>query len=507
MSARSSRAIATSLAVSLASLWVLPTTLNFDPWAWLVWGREVARLDLDTTGGPSWKPFPVLITTVLSVFGDAAPALWMLLARAGGALTLTIVGVLGALLARRWGLSGWWARGAGLIAAALLFLSPDPEPRFARTVLEGHSAPLAAGFTTWAVERHLAGRPRHAFLALAMASLVRPEAWPFLLAYGAWLLWSTPSACDPKPVLGQVRTTWRAMFGTRIVVVGGWAAVGVLWFGGDLWGSGSPWHGADVAQVGPSTFADRVRLAVEVPAEMVAPVVWILAAIGGVVAWRRRRSGGGASGDTVLAVLGLAAAWVGIVVTLTLVLGYAALSRFLLAPAALVCVVAGIGLVHLLTVLVSARGSHVARGSTRTGWVVVVVAVVVAIGASVPRVIGLSTVWAEVRDRGVVSADLDSAVDAALVTAGGRDAVLACGQLSIETGPLVRPQLPWILDVPLHQVIRAQAPVHPGVMFIVRDSKVARTQTSKPPEQWRVLAETDHWLVLAIGCPSLLTGP
>ena len=35
---------------------LLPATLAYDPWAWLTWGREIAHLDLDTTGGPSWKP-------------------------------------------------------------------------------------------------------------------------------------------------------------------------------------------------------------------------------------------------------------------------------------------------------------------------------------------------------------------------------------------------------------------------------------------------------------------
>ena len=63
----------------------LPATLAYDPWAWLVWGREIGHLDLDTTGGPSWKPLPVVITTPLAVLGDLAPTLWLVVARTGRA--------------------------------------------------------------------------------------------------------------------------------------------------------------------------------------------------------------------------------------------------------------------------------------------------------------------------------------------------------------------------------------------------------------------------------------
>jgi len=48
-----------------------------------MWGREIGQLDLVTTGGPSWKPLPVVFTTVFSFFGsDLAPYLWLWLARA-----------------------------------------------------------------------------------------------------------------------------------------------------------------------------------------------------------------------------------------------------------------------------------------------------------------------------------------------------------------------------------------------------------------------------------------
>src|SRR5256714_6842134 len=71
-----------ALAIAALSL-LIPSTPSYDPWAWLVWGREVAHLDLHTTGGPTWKPLPVIFTTVFSLSGNASPDLWLVVARAG----------------------------------------------------------------------------------------------------------------------------------------------------------------------------------------------------------------------------------------------------------------------------------------------------------------------------------------------------------------------------------------------------------------------------------------
>src|SRR5215218_7724946 len=102
--------------VALAGLsLLLPWALAFDPLAWLVWGRDAGHLSLDTTTGPSWKPFPVLFTFVFAPWSGAAPALWMIVARAGGLLALWGAYVLGDRLAGRW---------AGVAAACAIALSP-----------------------------------------------------------------------------------------------------------------------------------------------------------------------------------------------------------------------------------------------------------------------------------------------------------------------------------------------------------------------------------------------
>src|SRR5205807_7521959 len=70
------------LVIAALSL-LIPSTPSYDPWAWLVWGREIVHLNLQTTGGPSWKPLPMIFTTVFALFGRAAPDLWLAVARAG----------------------------------------------------------------------------------------------------------------------------------------------------------------------------------------------------------------------------------------------------------------------------------------------------------------------------------------------------------------------------------------------------------------------------------------
>src|SRR3954451_17471851 len=102
--------------LGLAALSLLgPAMPTYDPWAWIIWGREITHLDLNTVSGPSWKPLPILFTTPFALLGDAAaPGLWLLIARAGGLLAIAMAYRLGSRLG---------GRAAGLIAAAALGLA------------------------------------------------------------------------------------------------------------------------------------------------------------------------------------------------------------------------------------------------------------------------------------------------------------------------------------------------------------------------------------------------
>src|SRR3954451_6177075 len=128
-------------ALSLA----LPSVPTQDSWSWIVWGREVLHLSLDTTSGSSWKPLPVLFTTGFSVFGDAAPELWLMVARAGGLLAVLFAFRIAAKLA---GPPLGVAAGA---VAALSMASAD----WLRYLAHGNVEPLSAGLVLGAIDRHL----------------------------------------------------------------------------------------------------------------------------------------------------------------------------------------------------------------------------------------------------------------------------------------------------------------------------------------------------------------
>src|SRR3954453_22800226 len=118
-----------------------------------------------------------MFTTVFSVFGSAAPDLWLVVARAGavGAIVLAfrVARTLGG------GIVG------GVAAAAALAIAPW----WIRNAALGNSEGLIVAFLLGAIDRHLAGDRRAAFLLAAAGGLLRPETWPFLGLYGLWLLY------------------------------------------------------------------------------------------------------------------------------------------------------------------------------------------------------------------------------------------------------------------------------------------------------------------------------
>lgn len=440
--------VAVCLAVAVVSL-VLPATLAFDPWAWLVWGREILHLDLDTTGGPSWKPLPVLAATVVSATGDHAPTLWLVGARAAGLLAVVFAFRLAARYA---------GIGAGAVAAVLLLLTPDGGPRFLRLVVEGHAAPVSVTLGLWAVERHLDGRRGHALVLGTAVALMRPEAWPFLGLYAAWL--------------------WRREPAERPVVAVALAAVPLLWFGGDWWGSGDPWHGADAAQVVSGSAADRFGLAAERALTVVVPPAWLGA--GAAVVTARRR------GDWVLPVLaGAALAWLGLVTVMSIVLGYAALSRFYLAAAGVLCVLAGVGAARVVAAL--------SRGRARVALAAALV--VASLPAVLPRVAALGTLADGIRTRAELESELDVALDQT-----GRAAVLACGEVAIDHSEVPRMALAWKLGIPLGQV-GGRLPEDSGVALARPGGRLDGRLSGKPPPEVVMLGRSDEWVVYAVSCP------
>ncbi|HZO36090.1 MAG TPA: hypothetical protein VFB41_04350, partial [Solirubrobacteraceae bacterium] len=402
--------------LALAALTLLaPSAPTYDPWAWIVWGREILHLDLQTTAGPSWKPLPVAFTTVFALFGSAAPTLWVLVARTGA--------FYGALAAFRLGRRLGGKTHAGLAAGGAAAVGVLLAPWYVRNGALANSEGLQVAFALAAIERHLAGKPRVAFALALGLGMLRPEAWAFVGLYGLWLLWS------------DRRSLW--------LVAVGLVSLPVLWLAPEKWGSDDWLRAAHRAQqpVGNSA-AFSSNPTVEVLREgaaMLTPPIWAGLGMLAVVAALRR--------DRRVAVLVAATAgWVLLVAVMT-ANGYSGNQRYLIVPAALVIVLAAAGAGQAVALL---RPRTVLAAGALT--VALVAAFAIPSLHRLDRVIDSTTYQARLID------ELGPLVD----QAGGAATLRACGHAY--SGAYLVPAVAWQLHV--HTVEVGFHPVGPpAVVF------------------------------------------
>jgi hypothetical protein len=411
------RIVGACLALAALSL-LLPSELSYDPLAWVVWGREIAHFDLDTAGGPSWKPLPVVFTArgapLAELDRDLPPMLWMVLARAGALLALVMAFRLASKLA------GGGRAGAlgGALAAGALVLTPD----WFQFVAHGSEAPLAVALLLWAVERHLCGRPEHAIVLGALGGLLRPELVPFLGLYAVW--------------------AWFARPRVRPLVAATLVLLPLAWIVPEWIGSGNPLDGGRQAQSEPVwslSLAEHPWLrALERIHNHAGPAVELLTAVAMLAALVRRRR----------AVLALAAAAVseaGLFVAMTEA-GFSGNPRYVLPALALACVLAGVGAANLLDaggVLARSRPTLPAPAGAGLAGAVVALLGAALVGARADR---LANEVREVGERMSVHRDLSLAVAAA----GGPRAVAGLGPATANRA--LHSRLAWELGVPMGAV-------------------------------------------------------
>jgi hypothetical protein len=399
----------------LALAWVsllLPSEPSYDPWAWLVWGRELTGLELDTTGGPSWKPLPVAFAALvapLSGLGEGVPAaLWTATARAGTLLALALAFRLALRLA---GGRPSTRLLAGFTAAAALALTPA----WIRYAAHGSEAPLAAAFSLWAVERHLDGRRDHACLLGALACLMRPELFPLLAVYAL--------------------LSWRADASRGALVAGLLLLVPLAWIVPEWIGSGNPLDAGAQARSEPSwslSHAEvpwlRALVRVHNHAGLALELLGLVAVA---VAVKRR--------ERAVLVLGAAAFSVSVLFVMSTEAGFSGNARYVLAALTLLCLLAGVGAARLIELGLE-RVGRVGAAAT-----IAVIAPVAALHAW-PRIERMGVEVGEVAERMELQRDLALAVDAA----GGPRAVVALGPATANRAFQTR--LAWELGVPIRRV-------------------------------------------------------
>ena len=427
--------VAVAAAVAALSLPIVAPAPSYDPWAWLLWGREVAGLTLSTAEGPAFKPLPVAVCALLAPLGGAAPTVWVILARTGAALAVW----LGFRLGRRLGGGSPVAGGLAAVGVALC---------------GGYLGYAAAGAETgWtialalaAVEAWRAGRFRAALACGLACALLRVEAWPFLLAAGA-LLWRRRP--EDRPLLAACAL-----------------AVPALWFVPEWLGSGDPLRSGARARVpNPGQPATAAVPALAALREAAALLLWRLL-IGAAAAWRLVKP----ARPALLA----GAAWIALVAVMAQA-GFSGEPRYSLPGGALLAIAGAAGLVALVRSI----------GAPRAAGAVAAVAIAV---AAAPKLADLPDLRREQAWADGLAADLSDAITAA----GGREAVLACGRPYV--GNYRGPLLAYGLEVEKQRV--AFSPQPPGTVFA---SRLHPDSVLEPPATGRfpAVVRAGRWEVRA----------
>ena len=212
----------------------------------------------------------------------------------------------------------WAAYVAGAFAGAALLGITD----YMHYVLSAQSDPLIASLCLGAVDCHLSKRPRWAFALLVLASLGRPEVWPFIAAYAIWAWIKVPRCAG---------WSWRA----RSCVLALWFGVPGLtsrsFFqaGSNALGSGRAIHGNKVTGIISRFFSLH-----ETSLELLALLSVALAVV------HRDRA--------TLILAGAAVAWVIVEIAFALH-GWPGVPRYMFPAAAAMVVVAAVGVGRLLT--------------------------------------------------------------------------------------------------------------------------------------------------------------
>jgi hypothetical protein len=386
----------TAAVLGLAVLLVAVTRMRpaYDAYGWLVWGHQALHLNLNTDGAPSWKALTFLFTLPYSLAGRGAMELWMVTAVAA---TLAGAGFAARIAYRLTGPAPG-RRYAPVVAAAFAALGVLGISGDSHLALIASSDPLAAALCLAAIDAHLSKRPRLAFALLVLASLGRPEAWPFVFLYAVWL--------------------WRAVPSMRPAVVGGLALIPALSFGipaltSKTWMSAAnldlhsinALHGSKITGV-----ISRFFHLYELP-------MWLAVAVALVIAVARRDR-------TALLLAAAAVLWV-VVEIVFAYRGFSAVARYMIEPAAVMIVLAGAGVGWVLTGV-----SRFPRLSSAIGLVAVAVLVAALVPVARQRV---HTVRSEISDAHRFAAQDDS-LEAVIVRLGGAARVRACGQPVTDVG-------------------------------------------------------------------------
>jgi hypothetical protein len=367
------------------------TRPGFDPYGWLVWGHQTTTASLDTNAAPSWKPLPWVFTVPFALAGHYQLHLWMI-----ASVTISLSGVVfAARIAYRLTDAPAERRWAGFVAGAFAGVAVLGIQNYFHYVLSAQSDPMIVALCLGAIDSHLSHRPRIAFLLGVLAALGRPEVWPFLGLYSIW--------------------AWRTVPRARALLVAGWAAIVLLWFGIPAITSRSPFVAANNAmgsgrRLTSGQISGTVKrfLAInELPVELAA-----LLAVA-VAVWRRNR--------VVLALTAATLAWVVIEIAFALH-GWPGLVRYMFEAGGVVVVLAGVAVGWLLS-----GPSRWPSSPPWAGWAGALLAVVLVASLIPAGISHASDEHKDLREQRARTAEIN-ALSPVISRLGGVSRIRACGE-------------------------------------------------------------------------------
>lgn len=317
--------ISTGVALVVVSIGLIAfadTRPGYDPYGWLVWGHQTIHLNLDLGGAPSWKPLPWLFTVPYALFGKAELWLWFVTSVTVSLAGVVFAGRIAYRLTSRFTDRPYATIVAGVFAGlSVLGIKGEGLSQYMHYVLSAQSDPMIVTCCLAAIDCHLSKRHRWALALLTLASLGRPEAWPFLGLYTVW--------------------SWRAVPETRTFVAVCIVLIPALWFGIPVLSGNKPFVAGSLAQESPRALKHNKVFGTLGRFFSLQVIQYYVLALGAVMlAWIRRDR-------FTLILAGSAAVWVIVEVAFALH-GWPALHRYMYEAAAVTIVLAGVGVGALL---------------------------------------------------------------------------------------------------------------------------------------------------------------
>jgi hypothetical protein len=488
--------------VTAALLLVFPYGFpNYDTIYALVWGRELAHLESPDYGAalpPTPHPLTDLIGLGATPLGDGAITVTMIVAYLSLALIGYFVYRLGAI---------WFDRWIGAVAAAIVLTRAPFLSNGLRAYIDLPYIALCLGALLLEAKRPRAGWPVLALLALA--GLLRPEAWLFSIVYLIYLALDPARSPTPRPEAsaekdslertdtqkaGLIRPAFvraRESFSApplALIVLA--LAAPILWALFDWITTGSPtysWTGTKETvetlerQTGP---ADLVLYG---PRRLGEVLQWpgMVGALGGILlslAFLLRRS-----------LLGAAAAALALgAFALLACAGLAILPRYTMLAAAILAIFAGVGLLGWRLL----EPGH----PWRHRWQVFAALVLAMFLVWLPNQWDLdSRVDTDLTNQARIESDLTDLVDA-----GAFEPL--CGQIAVPNHRAV-PRLAFGLDVKPTQIVSASEEgtpergyfVAPADSFVIHNFILDPNDPTKasfpPPKGFDEVARNESWVV------------